>query len=71
MQYYIIRSDELWQEIEPVLIQKAKEGVEVRVLLTVWAAEQCIKKDWKPAERRAVYRSQSFSRRCLESCSFV
>ncbi len=32
MQYYIIRSDELWQEIEPVLIQKAKEGVEVRVL---------------------------------------
>ena len=23
MQYYIIRSDELWQEIEPVLIQKA------------------------------------------------
>ena len=32
MQYYIIRNDELWQEVEKVLIQKAREGVEVRVL---------------------------------------
>ena len=27
MQYYIIRNDELWQEVEKVLIQKAREGV--------------------------------------------
>ena len=40
MQYYIIRNDELWQEVEKVLIQKAREGVEVRVLLTVWDAER-------------------------------
>ncbi len=32
MQYYIIRNDELWQEVEKVLIQKAREGVAVRVL---------------------------------------
>ena len=32
MQYYIIRDDELWKEIEEVLIRKAKQGVEVRVL---------------------------------------
>lgn len=32
MQYYIIRNDELWQEIEKVLIRKAQQGVKVRVL---------------------------------------
>ena len=32
VQYYIIRNDELWQAIEKVLIEKAREGVEVRVL---------------------------------------
>lgn len=32
VQYYIIRNDEVWQDIEKVLIEKAREGVEVRVL---------------------------------------
>lgn len=32
IQYYIIRDDEVWQEIEKVLIQKARAGVEVRIL---------------------------------------
>lgn len=32
LQYYIIRNDELWQEIEEVLVRKARQGVEVRVL---------------------------------------
>lgn len=32
MQYYIIRKDGLWEDIEKVLIRKAAEGVEVRVL---------------------------------------
>ena len=32
LQYYIIRGDELWKEIEEVLIRKAKQGVEIRVL---------------------------------------
>lgn len=32
IQYYIIRGDELWQEIEEVLIRKARQGVEVRIL---------------------------------------
>lgn len=32
LQYYIIRNDELWKEIETVLIRKAKQGVKVRVL---------------------------------------
>ena len=32
LQYYIIRNDELWQEIEKVLVRKVRQGVEVRVL---------------------------------------
>ncbi len=44
IQYYIIRSDELWQEIEKVLIQKQKKAWKSESYLTVWAAEQCIKK---------------------------
>ena len=32
MQYYIIRGDELWDEIEEALIRKAGQGVEVRIL---------------------------------------
>ena len=32
MQYYIIKNDELWQAIEPVLKRKVKEGVAVRIL---------------------------------------
>lgn len=32
IQYYIIRSDELWMKIEEVLIRKAAQGVEVRIL---------------------------------------
>ena len=50
MQYYIIRSDELWQEIEPVLIQKAKEGVEVRVLFDSMGCRTMHEKRLEPAE---------------------
>lgn len=32
MQYYIIRNDELWGQIEEALIRKARQGVEVRIL---------------------------------------
>lgn len=32
LQYYIIRDDELWKEIEEVLIRKVRQGVKVRVL---------------------------------------
>lgn len=32
LQYYIIKRDELWKQIEEVLIRKARQGVEVRVL---------------------------------------
>ena len=42
-QYYIIRNDELWQHIEPVLIQKGEERVwRSGFYLTVWAVAGCV-----------------------------
>ena len=46
LQYYIIRNDELWQEIEKVLIEKAREGVEVRVLFDSMGCRTMHKRDW-------------------------
>ena len=47
LQYYIIRNDELWREIEKVLLQKAKEGVEVRVLFDSMGCRTMHNKDWE------------------------
>ena len=46
VQYYIIRNDEVWQDIEKVLIEKAREGVEVRVLFDSMGCRSMHKKDW-------------------------
>lgn len=46
-QYYIIKSDELFERISKVLIKKAKEGVEVRVLMDGMGSRFLKKKDIK------------------------
>ena len=46
VQYYIIRNDEVWQDIEKVLIEKAHEGVEVRVLFDSMGCRTMHKRDW-------------------------
>ena len=38
LQYYIIRNDELWQEIEEVLTRKYRKVLKSGCFLTVWAA---------------------------------
>lgn len=68
-QYYIIRNDELWQHIEPVLIKKAKEELRSAFCLTVWAVEGCITETGN-VWRRKESTWQNFSRRCLEIFSF-
>ena len=70
MQYYIIRNDELWQEVEKVLIQKAREGVEVRVLFDSMGCRTMKNRDWERLEKEGIQVAES-SRRCLGSCSFV
>ncbi len=60
MQYYIIRNDELWQEIEPVLTEKAKEGVEVRVLFDSMGCRTMHNKDWERLEKAGVQVAEFF-----------
>ena len=52
VQYYIIRNDEVWQDIEKVLIEKAHEGVEVRVLFDSMGCRTMHKKRLGQAEMR-------------------
>ena len=54
VQYYIIRNDELWQEIEKVLIEKAHEGVEVRVLFDSMGCRTMKNKDWERLENEGI-----------------
>lgn len=60
MQYYIIRNDELWGKIEPVLKQKAKEGVEVRVLFDSMGCRSMHNKDWERMEKAGVMVAEFF-----------
>ena len=60
LQYYIIRSDELWRQIEPVLIAKAHEGVEVRVLFDSMGCRTMHNRDWERLEREGVQVAEFF-----------
>lgn len=60
MQYYIIRNDELWKKIEPVLIQKVKEGVEVRILFDSMGCRSMRNRDWNRLERAGVQVAEFF-----------
>lgn len=60
LQYYIIRSDELWKEIEAVLIEKARQGVEVRVLFDSMGCRTMHNKDWERLEAAGVMVAEFF-----------
>lgn len=60
VQYYIIRNDELWQAIEEVLIRKAKEGVEVRVLFDSMGCRSMRKSDWKRIKNAGIQVAEFF-----------
>lgn len=60
MEYYIIKNDELWHEIEKVLIRKAREGVEVRILFDSMGCRTMRKKQWERMERAGVRVAEFF-----------
>jgi cardiolipin synthase len=60
LQYYIIKKDELWDEIAPVLIEKAKEGVEVRVLFDSMGCRTMHRGDWKRLKDAGVQVAEFF-----------
>ena len=59
-QYYIIRNDELWQHIEPVLIQKAREGAEVRILFDSMGCRGMRNRDWERLECEGIHVAEFF-----------
>ncbi len=60
VQYYIIRRDELWEEIEELLIQKAGEGVEVRILFDSMGCKRMRNRDWDRLEEAGVQAAEFF-----------
>ncbi len=60
LEYYIIRNDELWKEIEKVLIRKARQGVEVRVLFDSMGCRGMRKADWVRLEKAGIQVAEFF-----------
>lgn len=60
LQYYIIRNDELWQEIETVLVRKARQGVEVRVLFDSMGCRGMRRADWTRLEKAGIQVAEFF-----------
>lgn len=61
LQYYIIKNDELWQEIEEVLIRKARQGVEVRVLFDSMGCRTMRNSDWVRLENAGIQVAEFFT----------
>lgn len=54
MQYYIIKNDELFDSIIPILIERARAGVEVRILCDGMGGRFMPKSQWKRLEENGV-----------------
>ena len=60
MQYYIIRDDELFERIKEVLIRKAAQGVEVRILYDGMGCLEIRKKQWKMLRSKGIETAEFF-----------
>ncbi len=60
IQSYIIKNDELWQALEPLLVQKIKEGVEIRVLYDSMGCRSMRKRDWDRLKREGILVGEFF-----------
>ncbi len=54
IQYYIIRYDEMWKEIKEILLEKVKQGVEVRILYDAMGSRQVPKSHWKKLKKAGI-----------------
>lgn len=54
IQYYIIKNDEVFQSIIPILLKKAKEGVEVRILFDGMGGRFMPKRTWGLLEEAGI-----------------
>lgn len=60
LQYYIIKNDVLFNRIKEVLVEKAAQGVEVRVLYDDMGCRSVGKKFWKELEKQGIHTAVFF-----------
>lgn len=60
IQYYIIRNDELFDRISAALIEKVKEGVEVRILYDSMGCRGTSKKVWNRLRKEGILIAEFF-----------
>lgn len=60
LQYYIIKNDVLLQQIKEILIEKAKEGVEVRVLFDAMGCRSVKRKVWRELQEKGIKTAEFF-----------
>lgn len=54
IQYYIIKNDELFDSIVPILVEKARQGVEVRILCDGMGTRSMPKERWRQLEAQGI-----------------
>lgn len=60
MQYYIIKNDVLFQRIKDVLVEKARQGVEVRVLFDGMGCRSVNHRYWKKLNEQGIMTAEFF-----------
>lgn len=60
IQSYIIKNDELWQELEKLLERKVREGVEVRILYDSMGCRTMKKSDWERIRGKGILTGEFF-----------
>ena len=62
LEYFIISSGELWDEIHEILIERAAAGVEVRLLMDDFGCMRMLPSDYEYTLRREGIKAQRFSK---------
>ncbi len=60
IQYYIIKNDVLFNRIKDVLVEKAKQGVEVRILFDSMGCRSVSPKYWKELQKQGIMIAEFF-----------
>lgn len=60
IQYYIIKNDVLFQQIKDILIEKAAQGVEVRILFDAMGCRSVSHKFWRELNRKGIMTAEFF-----------
>ncbi|AUX11884.1 cardiolipin synthase [Latilactobacillus sakei] len=61
IEYYTIYNDQIGNELQALLVQKAQEGVAVNVLYDAWGSQGATQKWWRPLEEAGGHARTFFS----------